>query len=145
MPWRKTAAAATVGAEASAPSIYTRNAQDMDQSIAVAIFTAIKPTEDGPTRGSTRNDAGGYTVYSLDAVLPGRPESIPLADRRGEAITRAFWLKGTAPHSQRETGRSKRIEQPERGAVPPAEAPSDRLGSGWIAASEPPSHAPNSG
>ena len=41
----------------------------------------MKPTDDNPTLGSTRNGAGGYTVYSLDAVIPGRPESIPLADR----------------------------------------------------------------
>ena len=27
------------------------------------------------------NSGGGYTVFSLDAVLPGRPESIPLAER----------------------------------------------------------------
>jgi len=61
--------------------IVTRNAQDADQSLAVAIFTALKPTEGNPTLGSTRNDSGGYTVYSLDAVIPGQPESIPLADR----------------------------------------------------------------
>jgi len=75
------AAAASVGAEASASSIVTRNAEDADQSLAVAIFTALKPTQGTPTLGSTRNDAGGYTVYSLEAVIPGRPESIPLADR----------------------------------------------------------------
>ena len=75
------AAAESVGAAAMSPSIMTRNAQDADQSIAVAIFTALKPTEDNPTRGSTPNDAGGYTVFRLDAVIPGRPESIPLAER----------------------------------------------------------------
>ena len=75
------AAATIVGAEAAAPTIYSRNAADADQFIAVAIFTAIKPTQDNPTLGSTRNGLGGYTVYSLDAVMPGRPESIPLADR----------------------------------------------------------------
>jgi peptidyl-prolyl cis-trans isomerase D len=75
------AAAAGVGAAASAPMIFTRNAEGADQSLAVAIFTALKPTEGNPTLGSTRNDSGGYTVYSLDAVIPGRPESIPLADR----------------------------------------------------------------
>ncbi len=75
------AAAAAVGAEASASSIITRNAEDADQSLAVAVFTALKPAQDNPTRGSTRNAAGGYTVYSLDAVIPGRPETIPLADR----------------------------------------------------------------
>lgn len=75
------AAAALIGAEASAPSVITRNAEGADQSLAVAIFTALKPSMDNPTLGSTRNDTGGYTVYSLDAVIPGRPESIPLADR----------------------------------------------------------------
>jgi len=75
------AAAARVGAEAFPSSIVTRNDEDADQSLAVAIFTALKPTEGNPTLGSTRNDAGGYTIYSLDAVIPGQPESIPLADR----------------------------------------------------------------
>ncbi len=74
-------AAATIGAEASPPSLMTRNAQEADQSLAVAIFTALKPTQDSPTLGSTRNDAGGYTVYSLDAVIPGQPQSIPQAER----------------------------------------------------------------
>lgn len=74
-------AAMTIGAEALPPSIMTRNAEGADQSLAVAIFTALKPTQDSPTMGSTRNDAGGYTVYSLDAVIPGQPQAIPLAER----------------------------------------------------------------
>jgi len=74
-------AAEKVGAEATPPSLLTRNAQDTDQSLAVAIFTALKPTQDNPTLGSTPNDVGGYTVYSLDAVIPGQPQSIPLAER----------------------------------------------------------------
>ena len=74
-------AAANVGAVASASSIITRNAEGADQSLAVAIFTAIKPSQDNPTLGSTRNDAGGFTVYSLDSVIPGRPELIPQTDR----------------------------------------------------------------
>jgi peptidyl-prolyl cis-trans isomerase D len=84
-----TAAAEMVGAEASATSMITRKADDADQSLAVAIFTAIKPMQGKPTLGSTRNDAGGYTVYSLDAVIPGQPESIPVADRdagRGQLV-----------------------------------------------------------
>ncbi len=75
------AAAATVGAEVVPSSIVARNAEDTDQFISVAIFTAMKPVQGKPTLGSTRNGEGGYTVYSLDAVVPGRPESIPLADR----------------------------------------------------------------
>jgi len=75
------AAATELGAEATAPSRITRNAEGADQALAVAIFTALKPTAGNPTLGSTRNDSGGYTVYSLDAVIAGRPQSIPLADR----------------------------------------------------------------
>ncbi len=75
------AAAVSVGAEVAAPAVMRRDAADADQFVAVAIFTALKPTQGNPTLGSTRNDAGEYTVYSLDAVIPGRPESIPLAER----------------------------------------------------------------
>ncbi len=74
-------AAASVGAGGPEPRVMMRNAQDTDQSLAVAVFTALKPSQDKPTTGSTRNQAGGFTVFSLDAVVPGRPESIPLPDR----------------------------------------------------------------
>lgn len=74
-------AAASVGADVPVTSMFTRNAEDADQMLAVAVFTAIKPTQGEPTLGSTRNGVGGYTVYSLDAVIPGQPEIIPLADR----------------------------------------------------------------
>ena len=75
------AAAAFAGATAQISSVLTRSAEDADQFLSTVIFTAVKPTDDNPTLGSTRNGVGGYTVYSLDAVIPGRPESIPLADR----------------------------------------------------------------
>lgn len=74
-------AAEDVGATAQASSIITRNSEDTDQSLAVAVFTAIKPAQDSPTLGSVRNSAGGYTVYSLDAVIPGQPQNVPLAER----------------------------------------------------------------
>ena len=74
-------AATSIGAGTPEPRVLMRNAQDVDQSLAVAVFTALKPSQGNPTTGSTRNQAGGYTVFSLDAVVPGRPESIPLADR----------------------------------------------------------------
>jgi hypothetical protein len=45
------------------------------------VFTAVKPTQDNPTTGSTRNGEGGYTVYSIEAVLPGRPEVVPVEQR----------------------------------------------------------------
>ena len=75
------AAAEKVGASPAAPFAMTRNAEDADQSVAVAVFTALKPTQEKPTTGSTRNSAGGFTVYRLDAVIPGRPEAIQLAER----------------------------------------------------------------
>ncbi len=74
-------AAASVGAEATPASIVTRNAEGADEALAVAVFMALKPTQDNPTRGSTRNQTGGYSVYSLEAVISGRPELIPQADR----------------------------------------------------------------
>lgn len=75
------AAAEAVAATVEAATVMTRSADDLDQFIAVAVFTALKPTQDKPTTGSTPNGVGGYTVFSLDAVIPGRPEAIPLADR----------------------------------------------------------------
>jgi peptidyl-prolyl cis-trans isomerase D len=74
-------AAANVGAEVSPATIVTRNSEELDQALVVAVFTAVKPGQDKPTLGSTRNSTGGYTVYSLDAVIPGRPEMIPQAER----------------------------------------------------------------
>ena len=74
-------AAASVGATAAEPTLMSRNAEGADEFVAVAVFTAVKPTQDKPTTGSTRNAAGGYTVYSLDAVIPGRPEILPQDQR----------------------------------------------------------------
>ncbi|MCH9695912.1 MAG: SurA N-terminal domain-containing protein [Gammaproteobacteria bacterium] len=74
-------AAAAASAEVQPPSLMTRNDENADQFMMAAVFTALKPTQDKPTTGSTRNGTGGYTVYSVDAVIPGRPEQIPLADR----------------------------------------------------------------
>lgn len=74
-------AAEAVGASASEATVMTRNAEDLDQSVSVAVFTALKPGQGKPTTGKTRNTEGDFTVYSLDAVIPGRPEAIPQADR----------------------------------------------------------------
>jgi len=74
-------AAATIGATAAEPVLMSRGAEDVDQFVSVAVFTALKPTQDSPTMGSTRNGVGGYMVYSLDAVIPGRPEALPLEQR----------------------------------------------------------------
>ena len=75
-------AAAAVGATAGdEPVVMTRADEERDEFVSVAVFTAEKPTQDEPTTGMTRNSEGGYTVYSVEAVLPGRPESMPVEQR----------------------------------------------------------------
>ncbi len=74
-------AAAAIGATVSAPTSLKREQEDADQFLLAAVFAAAKPATDAPTLGSVRNGVGGYTIYRLDAVLPGRPESVPLAER----------------------------------------------------------------
>ena len=74
-------AAEAAGATVAEPQLVSRQEQEIDQAVLFEIFAAGKPSQDAPVRGRVRNIAGGYTVYSLEAVLPGRPESIPLAER----------------------------------------------------------------
>jgi len=74
-------AAEAIGAVAVEPILMSRQAEEADASVSVAVFTAVKPTQDAPTTGSTRNDAGGYTVYSIEAVIAGRPEALPVEQR----------------------------------------------------------------
>ena len=74
-------AAAAAKAVVSAPTLLGRQSTDLDRTVMADIFSARKPAQDAPVRDQVANEAGGYTVYSLEAVLPGRPESIPQADR----------------------------------------------------------------
>ena len=74
-------AAEAAGANVSDPMLLGRQDADVDQNILGQVFTARKPSEGQSTRGSVVDSTGGITVFSLEAVLPGRPESIPLADR----------------------------------------------------------------
>jgi len=75
------AAAEAAGGAVSQPQMLSRQQQDFDQAVLTQVFLAKKPTTDAPVRGMVANTGGGYTVFSLDAVIPGRPESIPVADR----------------------------------------------------------------
>ena len=75
------AAAEAAGATVSEPMLLGRQDTQIDQNVLGQVFTAKKPLQGAPTRGSVVNAMGGMTVFSLEAVLPGRPESIPLADR----------------------------------------------------------------
>lgn len=74
-------AAAAINATVTEPTILTRADTGVDRFLLAAVFAAAKPTEQNPTLGSTRNDAGGYTVFSVEAVLPGRPESLAVEQR----------------------------------------------------------------
>jgi peptidyl-prolyl cis-trans isomerase D len=74
-------AAEAAGFTVTSPQILSRNDQTIDQSLLFEIFAAAKPKADAPVVGRVRALDGAYQVYSLDAVLPGRPESIAVAER----------------------------------------------------------------
>lgn len=75
------AAAEAAGASVSQPTLIGRNAEGIDVNLRSQVFLAKKPAMGAPTIGQVANIDGGYTVFTVDAVLPGRPESIPLAER----------------------------------------------------------------
>lgn len=75
------AAGDAAGAQIEAQKLVARGAQDIDATVLEQVFTATKPEDGKPVRGKVAMPDGGYTVFSLDAVLPGRPESIPVSDR----------------------------------------------------------------
>jgi peptidyl-prolyl cis-trans isomerase D len=74
-------AAESAGLAVSEPQILSRQDQNIDQALMFDVFAAGKPTTDSPLTGRVRTLDGAYVVYSLDAVLPGRPEAIPLVER----------------------------------------------------------------
>lgn len=81
------AAAATAGLEVAPPRAISRDDESIDQSLLFEVFAAGKPTAEEPVFGRVQLEDGSYAVYKLDAVLPGRPESIPLAERdRGKLM-----------------------------------------------------------
>ena len=74
-------AAEAAGLNVAEPRILSRRDENIDQVLMFDVFAAGKPTVDSPVTGRVRMLDGAYAVYSLDAVLPGRPESIPLVER----------------------------------------------------------------
>ena len=75
------AAAEAAGAIVSAPTLASRNMTEMDPAVLSQVFMAKKPGPDAPVVGQVANRDGGFTVFSLEAVLPGRPQAIPQAER----------------------------------------------------------------
>ena len=82
-------AAAEVAATLTPSALVTRQAENPDQAILIAVFNAGKPTPDKPTTGTAISGAGEYAVYSVSAVIPGRPKTIPLAERDAAKIALA--------------------------------------------------------
>lgn len=80
-------AAEAAGFAVAEPQLLSRTDENIDRALLFEVFTVGKPTGEAPLTGRVRQLDGGYAVYSLDAVLPGRPESIPLAERdRGKQM-----------------------------------------------------------
>ena len=75
------AAAAAAGLPAPTTLILRRNDQQADPAVINDVFAAAKPADDRVVANRVRVSGGGYSVYRLDSVLAGRPESIPVAER----------------------------------------------------------------
>ena len=58
-----------------------RESESPDQAILIDVFNAKKPAPGQAAIGSVITRTGEYAVYSIDMVVPGRPETIPLAER----------------------------------------------------------------
>ncbi|MGH8193910.1 MAG: peptidyl-prolyl cis-trans isomerase [Woeseiaceae bacterium] len=75
------AAAKAAGAEIKTSTLLRRQDDNTDPRVLEAIFRAPKPLADSPSIGNTVTQDGDYAVYSINAVVPGRPEAIPLEER----------------------------------------------------------------
>lgn len=75
------AAAEQVEAEIIPAVIVGRQNEDIDIGVLNEIFRAKKPTPGNARIGNAITTTGDYAVFVVSAVIPGRPESIPLADR----------------------------------------------------------------
>ena len=58
-----------------------RQDSEIDPAVGAAVFQARKPQAEIPRVGTTITQDGNYAVFSITAYAPGRPESIPLAER----------------------------------------------------------------
>ena len=83
MLFRSTFNAAALDIEAAVtPTMYVgRHNQALDANVLNEIFRAKKPLPGNARIESVVTTAGDYAVYMITAVIPGRPESIPVADR----------------------------------------------------------------
>ena len=76
------AAAAFEVEAAVTPSVLVgRQDETIDAGVLNEIFRARKPAPGNARIDSSMTTTGDYAVFMITAVIPGRPESIPLADR----------------------------------------------------------------
>jgi peptidyl-prolyl cis-trans isomerase D len=75
------AAAAEFQADVTPYMVIDRVYEDVDGRVLEAVFRARKPLQGIPRVGDTLTEDGSHAVFSIDAVAPGRPEAVPLADR----------------------------------------------------------------
>jgi peptidyl-prolyl cis-trans isomerase D len=62
-------------------TVITRQSTDVSPRVRTAVFANKKPAGGRQPVGTVVTDDRKYVVYQLTAVTPGRPESIPLAER----------------------------------------------------------------
>ncbi len=74
-------AAENVDMTVTEPQLWTRGDPTVDENLISAVFDSGKPEEGATITGTARMTDGSIAIFSLAAVLPGRPESIPLAQR----------------------------------------------------------------
>ncbi len=74
-------AAAASDAVIATSMLVGRESQNPDQAILIEVFNASKPKPDQTTTGNAVTRAGVVAVYSISEVIPGRPETIPRAER----------------------------------------------------------------
>jgi len=75
------AAAAKVEAVVTPAVIVGRQDETIDAGVLNEIFRARKPAPGNARIESAMTTTGDYAVFMITAVIPGRPESIPLAER----------------------------------------------------------------
>jgi len=59
----------------------SRQSDTPDQAILIEVFNANTPIGDKPVTGTAITRTGEYAVFSLMEVIPGRPDSVPQAER----------------------------------------------------------------
>jgi peptidyl-prolyl cis-trans isomerase D len=69
------------GANVAPYTVIDRLNENLDPRVLEAIYRAKKPLAGSPRVGTAVTEDGDFAVFSIDAVAPGRPESVPLADR----------------------------------------------------------------